>query len=520
MNKRDTMKLRTYQQEFVDAVLAKPAPRMLGVLPTGTGKTICFAEIARRLNVKTLVLAHRDELIRQACDKVAAVWRDAEIGVVKAKENEIDRQITVASIQSLHRKRLLNLPEQRLVITDEAHHAAAPSYRRVYHRLGLLDESPDKDPLPVLHCDAIHLGVTATPKRTDEVGLLPIFDTIVFERKLFDFVPEFLSDLRLRGVNASLDFDNLQVSRLTKDFDERQLSKMMASQQVNAHIYRAYDDFAADRTRTLVFCVDRNHAETLYNYFLDKNIPCGYLDYLTHPDERKATLNDFRAGKVRVLFNVMLLTEGFDLPEIDCILIARPTKSSLLLTQMIGRGTRRAEGKKDCMVIDVAQWQRGASAVSVASLFDLDPSKLDDEQTLSHMVNAPDQFGTDRDTTVTLGDAPEYEVSVVLDSVFAILDNFKPKVRWHYDPASEKQLQHLEIQLDAIGERMPQGLTKGEAWAMLEFIFNTTPATEKQKSYLRGLDVAFDESITKSKASDLIDETLHARRNAEKGRDV
>ena len=307
----------------------------------------------------------------------------------------MDKQITVASIQSLHRERLLHLPSQRLIITDEAHHAAAPSYRRVYHRLGLLAESPDKDPLPVLHCDAIHLGVTATPKRTDDAGLLPIFDTVVFERKLFDFVPEFLSDLRLRGVNASLNFDNLRVSRLTKDFNEKQLSEVMSEQQVNAHIYRAYNDFAADRTRTLVFCVDRAHAAALYHHFLDKHIPCGYLDYQTPPDERKAIIDDFRTGRIRVLFNVMLLTEGFDLPEIDCILIARPTKSPLLLTQMIGRGTRRAEGKKDCMVIDVAQWQRGASAVSVASLFDLDPAKLDDERTLSEMVKEMDRFGTE-----------------------------------------------------------------------------------------------------------------------------
>ena len=505
------MKLRTYQQEFVDAVLKKPTPRMLGVLPTGTGKTICFAEIARRLNVKTLIIAHREELIRQACDKVTSVWQNAEIGVVKAKENEMQRQITVASIQSLHRKRLLDLPSQRLIITDEAHHAAAPSYRRVYHRLGLIDESPDKDPLPVLDCDAIHLGVTATPKRTDEVGLLPIFDTVVFERKLFDFVPEFLSDLRLRGVNASLNFDNLRVSRLTKDFNEKQLSEVMSKEQINAHIYRAYNDFAADRTRTLVFCVDRAHASALYHHFLEKHISCGYLDYLTPPDERKTTLDDFRTGRIRVLFNVMLLTEGFDLPEIDCILIARPTKSPLLLTQMIGRGTRRAEGKKDCMVIDVAQWQRGASAVSVASLFDLDPAKLDDDCTLSEMVQEMDRFGTEHAIGTSLGDAPEYEVGMVIDSVFAIRDNFKPELHWHYDTATEKQLQCLKTQLDAIGERTPDELTKGEAWAMIDFILNTTPATEKQKKYLRDLGVDFDAGISKVDASYLIDKTLQDR---------
>ena len=102
---------RPYQTEFIEAVLNSPLRRILGVLPTGTGKTICFSEIARRLNRKTLILAHREELIEQACTKVAQVWEGVDIGVVKAERHEIEKQVMVASIQSLYRDRLETLPQ-------------------------------------------------------------------------------------------------------------------------------------------------------------------------------------------------------------------------------------------------------------------------------------------------------------------------------------------------------------------------------------------------------------------------
>ena len=141
---------RPYQTEFINAVLTSPLRRILGVLPTGTGKTICFSEIARRLNRKTLILAHREELIEQACTKVAQVWEGVDIGVVKAERHEIEKQVMVASIQSLYRDRLETLPPVGLLITDEAHLALVclriRQIRRI--RLPLSVRTPSTSALP------------------------------------------------------------------------------------------------------------------------------------------------------------------------------------------------------------------------------------------------------------------------------------------------------------------------------------------------------------------------------------
>lgn len=499
------MELRPYQHDFVEAVLKAQSKRLLGVLPTGTGKTICFASIAKQLNRPTLIIAHRDELIAQACEKIKMVWQDADIGVVKAERHEIDRQVIVASVSSLYKERLATLSPVGLLITDEAHHAPAPSYRRIYHRFGFLDESPDDDPLDIIGLsDAIHLGVTATPQRSDKLGLAPIFDEIVYERKFMDFVPEYLSDLRIRGVKAKLDFSEVRVSRLTRDFDENQLADMM--QEVTADIFRAYQDFAHDRTRTLVFCVNRAHALGLWEYFNEQGIASGYLDFKTPQDERKAILDDFRSGAIKCLFNVMILTEGFDLPEIDCILIARPTKSPLLLTQMIGRGTRNAEGKTDCMVIDVAQFQRGNNAVTVASLFDLSTAQLTDDPVSQMIAQMEETEGKGEKEPMPEPDA--YSVSVILDSILSIPDKWLPKKAWHYDPATIKQVAFLQSQFSAVGERLPEGLSKGQASEMISAIFDSQPATIKQRKYLAALGVEFEENLSKQKAGELIDRAL------------
>ena len=170
------------------------------------------------MNRKPLILAHREELIQQACIKIGQVWSDADI-------------------------------------------TTAPSYRRVYHRFGVFEESPDSEnPLTAISDTTLHLGVTATPQRSDKQGLGKIFTRIVYERKLMDFVPEYLCDLRIRGIDASLDFSGVRVSRLTRAFDEEELGEMMREEEITGDIYRAYREFASDRTRTLVFCVNRAHA--------------------------------------------------------------------------------------------------------------------------------------------------------------------------------------------------------------------------------------------------------------------
>lgn len=511
------MELRPYQLEFVERVreaVKAGKRRLLASFPTGTGKTIMFAEIIRRScmnGCRALVLAHRTELIQQSCDKIRMVYPGADIGVVKDERNEHDRQITVASVQTLHRKRLEQLGPYDLIVTDEAHHAYAPSYRRIYHRYGLIEESPDDEPLDVLPGRPIHLGVTATPDRSDRKGLAPIFDEIVFERKYLSFVPEYLADLRIVGIDEKIDLSQIRVSRMTKDFDEVELARQMG--QYTPIIYAAYQRLASERKRTLVFCVTREHAYAMCEYFTKKGVAAAYLDYKTPAEDRAMVLEAFRNGSVEVLFNVMLLTEGFDLPEIDCILVARPTKSPLLLTQMIGRGTRIAEGKADCLIIDVAQWEREAQAVTVASLFDLEPSYLKDNpaKTVKQAVEVVEQGAGDEKKKKRQGatDKTVSDYLKILDELMNgindIVANFEPKEQWHHHAASVKQLDAIERQLSVIGEPMPSPLSKGQAGAIMGLMFTSLPATQKQIGYLRYLGVRVESGLTKSEAKELID---------------
>ena len=190
------IELRPYQHECIEAIESAEkngTNRQLVALPTGTGKTIIFTTVAKKRNGRTLILAHRDELIEQAVDKLTMVWDDANVGVVKAERNEIDKQIIVGSVQTVSREnRLEQLPTDfDFIVSDEAHHSIAMSYRRIYEYLGVYAEDSEE-----LTTDTLHLGVTATPQRTDKIGLSDIFDQIVFHRSIQDFIPDYLCDLR------------------------------------------------------------------------------------------------------------------------------------------------------------------------------------------------------------------------------------------------------------------------------------------------------------------------------------
>lgn len=393
--------LRDYQSAIVESVnnaFLKGENRLLVSLPTGTGKTIVFCEILKRMGVPCLILAHRDELINQAVDKLRNVYPAADIGIVKAKRNETEHQITVASVQTLARKRRIEQlrPDLGLIITDECHHAAANSYKRIYHRYGLLDSSPDPDPMSVLDTQTVHLGVTDTPMRNDKRGLAKVYDRIAYQGVYADFVSDgYLCDLHFEGVVTGMDLSLVNDTRLTgygRDYKVDELSEAVNTERVSCDIFDAWTKHAHDRQRTLAFCVDRAHAKTLFNHFASAGVASGYVDGETPIEERKDTVRRFATGEIRILFNILVFTEGFDLPSIDCILLARPSKSPSLLTQMIGRGTRIAEDKTNCLVIDVAhshrvkQNRRGeivhaGSLIDLASLFYPPLDKLADEET-------------------------------------------------------------------------------------------------------------------------------------------
>ena len=371
------LELRDYQRDALDRTAAaeqRGVRRQLGVAATGLGKTVVFCALAQERGGRTLILAHRDELVSQAAAKVAEVWPGVDVGIVKAGANEVRAGVVVASVQTLARpSRLDQLTAAYrddvtllgrcdpfdLVVVDEAHHAAAATYRSIL--AGLDAGAPDG---PLL------LGVTATPDRGDGLGLDDLFDEIVWSYEmLWGIRSGYLADLRGLAVSIDLDLSDVKVRR--GDYEAGSAGRALEAADAPAAIVRAWSEHAAGR-RTLVFTPTVALADQVADAFRSAGIAAAYVHGGTPLDERRAILADYSAGRITVLANCAVLTEGYDEPRTDCIVVARPTRSRALYTQMVGRGTRRHPDKADCLVLDVVGASAEHSLVTIPSLFGVD----------------------------------------------------------------------------------------------------------------------------------------------------
>ncbi len=376
--------LRPYQEEAIAAVLrARRAGerRLVVCLPTGAGKTVIFAELARLARRPVLVLAHRKELVEQAKSKLATALGDpAVVGVEQAGESAaLSARVVVASLRSLHEQRMLRLISQRrfgLIVYDECHHATAEDNQRVLRTLGAFDAN----------WDGTLLGFTATTLRADGVGLDQVFQRIVYRRSLSELIGQGYL-VPLRGFRIATAADLVRVSA-SSDFNVQELSEAVDIESRNALVARSIQELARDR-RCIAFCVTVKHARRLARALNAIGVPTGIVHGTLKADERAATLAAFRSGRLAAITNVGVLTEGFDDPGVSCIAMARPTRSEGLYAQCVGRGTRLAPGKKDCLVLDFVDLS-GLSLVSLPTLaglppgLDLEGARLDEaERTLS-----------------------------------------------------------------------------------------------------------------------------------------
>ncbi len=369
--------LRPYQREAVEAVLAARrmgVRRMLVCLPTGAGKTVIFSALAERAKRQVLVLAHRQELLSQAQDKLRHAASGAPVVAIErgAERAPADAKVLVCSIRSLHEARLARVILGRdvgLIIYDECHHAAAADNLRVLRQLGVFN--PD--------WTGTLLGFTATTARGDGKGLEAVFERVVYTRSLPDLIEDGYL-VRLRGFRVSTSADLTRLSAKGLDFREQELSQAVDIEERNALVARSIQELARDR-RTIAFCVTVNHARNLCRSLNLLGVPAGIVHGDLQSDQRARALADFRAGLTQVLCNVAVLTEGFDDPGVSCIAMARPTRSEGLYTQCVGRGTRLHPGKADCLILDFVD----ASELSLCSL--------------------PSLFGAPRDLDLRGGDA-------------------------------------------------------------------------------------------------------------------
>lgn len=365
------MVLRDYQEQTLAEVnkqLAQGRDRQLLVIPTGGGKTVIFATgIDRRIrnnprNLPTLIVAHRDELITQAINKICDVSPELEfsIGIVKGNRNEFDRPVVVASIQTLARQRRLDqMPrEWQTIVIDEAHHAASDSYLRVLEQLRA----------------ELYLGVTATPDRTDKRRLDKVFDTVTMEISIDDLIRRGYL-VPPRGKRIGIEVDLSKVRQSGGDFQDGALGEALEAANAPTEILSAYLEHGENR-KGLIFCPTVGMAHHTAETLRSAGVAAEALDANTDPHERHAILDRLRTGKTRLVTNCGVLTEGYDEPSISLIVVARPTKSRSLYCQIIGRGLRLHPDKSDCLVLDLAGASDEMSIQTLPAFFGL----KDDEE--------------------------------------------------------------------------------------------------------------------------------------------
>lgn len=337
---KDGMTLRPYQEQAKEKVLAeweKGIKNTLLVLPTGCGKTIVFCGIVEervKRGDRVLILAHRGELLEQARDKLQKST-GLLCSVEKAEETCLGSfyRVAVGSMQSLARpSRLQKFREDYFdtVIVDEAHHVLSDGYRRILDHFG----------------KSRVLGVTATPDRADMRSLGEVFDSLAFEYTLPKAIKEgYLSPIKAQTVPLSLDLSS--VSMQNGDFAAGDLGDAL-----EPYLHSIADEMKkyCENRKTVVFLPLVKTSQKFCDILCEKGFRAAEVNGDSR--DREEILSDFEKGKYNVLCNSMLLTEGWDCPSVDCVIVLRPTKVRALYSQMVGRGTRLYPGKKELLLLD------------------------------------------------------------------------------------------------------------------------------------------------------------------------
>ena len=483
--------LRPYQQQARDRIHAEwdaGHTRTLLVLPTGTGKTIVFASVAAdqvRAGDRVLILAHRGELLEQAADKLQRSTGLVS-AVEKAESTCLDSwfRVVVGSVQTLQRTaRLERFPQDYFgtIIIDEAHHAITDGYRRILDYFS----------------GAKVLGVTATPDRGDMRNLGEVFDSLAFEYKLTDAIKEdYLCKIMAQTIPLQLDITSVTMSG--GDYAVGDLGTALDPylEQIAAEMAVRCKD-----RKTVVFLPLIRTSQKFRDLLNAHGFRAAEVN--GQSADRKEVLADFDAGKYNVLCNSMLLTEGWDCPSVDCVVVLRPTKVRSLYSQMVGRGTRLAEGKTDLLLLDFLWMTDKHELCRPADLVCEDrtvarqmtehlaetgcPEDIEEaaaqasEDVVAQREEAlAKQLEEQRRKKAKLVDPLQYEMSIQAED----LAGYVPAFGWEAGPPSEQQTAALEklgilpdavesagkaaLLLDRLNKRRDEGLTTPKQIRCLE----------------------------------------------------
>ena len=347
------MLLRPYQEVAVsDAMTALDKyGNTLVVAPTGAGKTIMLSALVgkrHKQGKKILVVQHRDELVEQNESKFKKVNPLITTSIVNGTVKHWDGDAVFSMVQTVSRSRtLLQRPKFDMVVIDEGHHAAAPTYRKV---IDAVLEDNDKAEI---------VGFTATPNRGDGKGLRDVFNNCAHQIEIGSLINEgFLVRPKTFVVDLGVGDDLNNVSKRGKEYDMEEVAAIMDRKVINERIVREWQEKAGTR-KTVVFCSTVQHAEHLCEEFVLHGVKADFVTGETPKDDRAKMLHDLEHGDTQVVVNVAVLTEGFDAPPVSCVILTRPCSQKGTMVQMIGRGLRIVDPelypnvvKTDCVVMD------------------------------------------------------------------------------------------------------------------------------------------------------------------------
>ena len=473
------MELRPYQREAENAVLdlwASGVSRTLLVLPTGCGKTIVFCTLAKELvsrGDRVLIMAHRGELLEQAADKLRKST-GLQCAVEKAEETCMGSwfRVVVGSVQTLMReKRLEQFPEDYFdaIIVDEAHHCLSDGYQRVLQHFS----------------EAKVLGVTATPDRGDMRNLGQYFESLAYEYSLPKAIREgYLSPIKALTIPLQLDLSGVGVQ--SGDFKPGDLGTALdpylesIAEEMVTHCH--------DR-KTVVFLPLVSTSQKFRDILNRHGFQAAEVNGTS--DDRAQVLADFDAGRYNVLCNSMLLTEGWDCPSVDCVVVLRPTKVRSLYCQMVGRGTRLAEGKDNLLLLDFLWHTERHELCHPAHLICESP------EVAKQLTQDVEESGCPVDLVEAEQKASEEVVSQREEALAKKLEEMKRRKRKLVDP--------LQFEMSIQAEDL-SGYVPAFGWQM-------GPASDKQRAALEKMGIFPDEIDNAGKAALLLDK-LDKRRSA------
>lgn len=486
-----SLTLRDYQQHVIDKCIHRIIDRhdsngriRLGVsLATGGGKTVIFSNLINQLALAkkcqaALILVHRRELVQQAAATIRKCVPNChvliEMGTSSVPEETVQFKgattVIIASVQSLVRRiDKYSGDFFDLIIIDEAHHSVANSYQSVLNHFN--------DGVP-------RIGFSATFERADNKALSTVIDEIVYHRGILEMIGDkWLCEGKFTQVKVDYDLSKVGISSVTNDFKIERLSQVMNNDRVNEIIVQTYihkNGIGCGRGEknfksTLLFAIDISHVNSLQRKFAEHDIKVSSVTSATRIDERDRIVREFKLGNIQVLINCGIFTEGTDMPNIDCILLCRPTRSRSLLIQMIGRGLRLHHSKKHCSIIDFTGNTSQVGVVSVPTLAGIE--NYDDtleDATIQDLQSIKDEFQFNEGKREEKEIAAQKSFDIFLDKMDAFdltLSSFET-FRSYHDHFSISDAAATEIP-DSLNElnlfynsRYPWAKFSDNAWAL------------------------------------------------------